>query len=125
MPPFLEEQAAKRLGLSTWFLVRSAQEWAEIIARNPFPEEAKAIPSRFLVLFFREAPGDEVVQSLRALATGSERVHFDGKQLYAVYPEGFLDSKMGKVLLGARFSKLATGRNWNTVLKLGALAGRV
>ena len=80
----LEEQAAKRLGLSTWFLVRSVAEWAEVIARNPFLEEAKTMPSRFLVMFFRAAPAAEAVQSLRALATASERLHLDGKQLYAV-----------------------------------------
>src|SRR5476651_1655499 len=39
---FLESQAAKRLGLETLFLVRTAAEWAEIIARNPFPAEAKS-----------------------------------------------------------------------------------
>ena len=118
----LEEQAAKRLGLSTWFLVRSLDEWAEIVARNPFVEEAKTLPSRFFVMFFREAPGTDAVESLRAAAVDSERLHLDGKQLYAVFPDGFVDSRMGSVLLGARFRKHATGRNWNTVLKLGALA---
>ncbi len=120
---FLEEQAARRLGLKTWFLVRSAEEWAEVIARNPFAEEAQTLPSRFLVMFFRETPGAEMMQALRALKVDSERLHLDGRRLYAVCPEGFLDSKLGSALLGARFAKLATGRNWNTVLMLGALAG--
>ena len=64
-----------------------------------------------------------MVQALRVLKVDSESLHFGGKELYAVCPDGFLDSKMGSALLGARFTKLATGRNWNTVLKLGALAG--
>ena len=120
---FLEEQAAKCLGLSTWFLVRSVAEWAEVIARNPFPEAARTLPSGFLVVFFREAPSAEAMEALRVAAVGSEVLHLDGKHLYAFLPHGIVDSKMGKILLGARFGKLATGRNWNTVLKLGALAG--
>ena len=118
----LEEQAAKRLGLCTWFLVRSVDEWSEVIARNPFPEEAKSIPSRFLVMFFREAPTVEAVESVRAFAVGGERIHPDGRQLYALFPDGAGNSKMANVLMGSRFSKHCTGRNWNTVLKLGALA---
>ena len=119
----LEEQAAKRLGLCTWFLVRSMDEWSEVVARNPFPQEAQTMPSRFLVMFFRETPGAEAVESMRAFAVGGERIHPDGRQLYAVFPDGIADSKLANVLIGARFAKLATGRNWNTVLKLGALAG--
>ena len=119
---FLEEQTAKRLGLSTWFLVRSAPEWAEVIARNPLVAEATAMPSRFLVMFFRQPPTAEAMQTLRAAVSGSEIIHADGKQLYASLPDGILDSKLTNALMGARFSKLTTGRNWNTVLKLGALA---
>ena len=53
----------------------------------------------------------------------SEQIHPDGRQLYASLPDGIGDSKMATILTGARFNKAATGRNWNTVLKLGALAG--
>ncbi len=119
----LDEQAAKRLGLSTKFVVRTASEWAEVIARNPFPEAAQATPGRLLVMFFREPPTAEAVQILRATMVSSEHIHPDGRHLYASVPEGIGDSKMANALMGARFSKEATGRNWNTVLKLGALAG--
>ena len=120
---YLEEQAARRLGLATWFLVRSVAEWSEIIARNPFPEAAESMPGRLLVMFFRESPTPEALEGLRAAATASERIHSDGKQLYLTFPDGSGNSKMGNILLGARFSKHGTSRNWNTVLKLGALAG--
>ena len=63
---FLDDQALKHLGLSTKFLVRTASEWAEVIARNPFPEAAQANPGRLLVMFFRAPPTTEAVQSLRA-----------------------------------------------------------
>ncbi len=120
---FLDEQAAKRLGLSTKFLVRTATEWSEIIARNPFPEAAQTHPGRLLIMFFREPPTSEALQTLRAAMTASERLHPDGRQLYASLPDGIGDSKMATVLMGSRFSQAATGRNWNTVLKLGVLAG--
>ena len=74
-------------------------------------------------MFFRQLPTAEAMQTLHAAVSGSERVHLDDRQLYVSLPDGILDSKLTNALMGARFSKLTTGRNWNTVLKLGALAG--
>ncbi len=119
---FLDEQAVQRLGLSTKFLVRTAAEWSEVIARNPFPEAAQTLPSRLVVMFFREPPIPEAVQTLRAAMIPSERIYPDGRQLYLACPDGVGDSKMANILMSPRFSKAATGRNWNTVLELGALA---
>ncbi len=118
---FLDVQAAKRLGLSTKFLLRSEAEWSEVIARNPFPEAARDLPGRLMVVFFREPPTREALQVVRTTMIASERIHPDGRQLYANFPNGIGDSKMAGVLMGARFNQTATGRNWNTVLKLGAL----
>ena len=72
-------------------------------------------------MFFREPPTAEALRSLRATMIVSERIHLDGRHLYADLPEGIGDSKMANALMGVRFSKEATGRNWNTVLKLAAL----
>ena len=119
---FLEAEAATRLGLNTAFILRTPAEWAEVITRNPFPEAAANDPGRLLVMFFREPPTPDAIQALRAVATLSERIHPDGCQLYASFPAGIGDSKAATVLMSPRFSKHATGRNWNTVLKLGSMA---
>ena len=110
---FLETQAAKRLGLSTWFLVGSAEEWAEVIARNPFPEEAGTMPSRFLVMFFRESARGPIrwCDPSAPLQVDSERHPFlEGKQLYTVLP-GRVSStrRLGSVLLGARYRQARHG----------------
>src|SRR5260370_41008507 len=41
----LEVETAKRLDVSVNYLVRSANEWKTMVARNPFPDEAKHDPS--------------------------------------------------------------------------------
>src|SRR5262245_43013425 len=62
----LEAEAAKRLGLRTTFFVRSVAEWDEIIAANPFPEEAESDPSHLLVMFLKSAPTAATVTALQA-----------------------------------------------------------
>ena len=119
----LAAKSEKRLGLCTDFFVRSASEWAQVIARNPFGAEAERDPARLVVLFLRDAPAAGEVKSLQAAITGPERVRARGKQAYVVYPAGIGRSRLTNAMIEKKLATRATGRNWNTVLKLGALAG--
>ena len=119
----LETEAAKRLDLQTTFLVRAANEWQAVIADNPFREEAKSDPSHLVVAFLKDAPQASAVRSLQAAIRGPEIVRSQGKQLYIVYPAGIGRSKFTNKLIEDTLETRTTGRNWNTVLKIAALAG--
>jgi uncharacterized protein (DUF1697 family) len=119
----LETGAAKRLGLDTDFFVRTPAEWEGIIAGNPFPAEARDDPSHLLVLFLKEAPAREAVTALQNAIVGREVVIARGRHAYVVYPDGIGRSRLTSALIDKKLGTRGTGRNWNTVLKLGALAG--
>jgi uncharacterized protein (DUF1697 family) len=119
----LETEAAKRLHFETDFFVRTAAEWAETVARNPFPAEAKNYPGHLLLLCLKAAPDAESVDQLEAGITGREVVRAIGKALYAVYPDGVGRSRLTIGVIEKKLGTRATGRNWNTVLKLAALVG--
>jgi|SRR5580658_3951220 uncharacterized protein (DUF1697 family) len=118
----LEAEAARRLDLRTEFLVRSAKELAEIIANNPFRVEAARDPGHLVVMFLKDAPAAKNVDDLRAAISGREIVAAAGKQLYVVYPDGIGRSRLTSALIERKLGTRGTGRNWNTVLKLAALA---
>jgi uncharacterized protein (DUF1697 family) len=114
----LERELAAGLELTTDVYVRCAAELAEVIAKNPFPQEAKRDPSHLLVVF-RKTPADEaLVRAIRATITGREAVEAVGRHLYIVYPDGIGRSKLKVPEKKADPSTRGTGRNWNTVLKL-------
>ena len=117
----LEAEAEKRLGLRTDFLVRSAEEWKAVVARNPFPDEAERDPAHLLVVFLKDAPDGKNVEALQAVITGPEIVRAHGRQAYIVYPSGIGRSRLTSTLIEKKLATRGTGRNWNTVLKLGAL----
>jgi uncharacterized protein (DUF1697 family) len=119
---FLETEAEKRLGLRTDVLLRTVREWRAIVARNPFPDEAKADPGHLLAVFLKEAPAREAVQALQAAMAGPEILRVDGRQAYIVYPMGIGRSRLTHRLIESKLETRGTGRNWNTVLKLAALA---
>jgi uncharacterized protein (DUF1697 family) len=120
----LEEETAKRLKVSVEYLIRGATEWETIVARNPFPEEAKGDPGHLVVMFLKTAPSAKTVDTLQAAIQGPEVIRCDGRQLYIVYPAGIGRSKLTNALIEAKLGSRGTGRNWNTVIKLAALCCR-
>lgn len=119
----LEVETAGRLGVTADYLVRTAEEWAKVVARNPFPKEAKADPGHLLVVFLKAAPKASEVKALQTVVAGPERLRADGRHLYVVYPEGVGRSKLTNTLIEKKLGTRGTARNWNTVLKLAALCG--
>ena len=118
----LESEAEQRLGLSTTFVVRTAKEWAAIVALNPFAKEAAKDPSHLVVLFLKDAPRAASAKALQAANTGPEIIRLVAKQLYIVYPAGIGRSKLTNKLIESKLGTSGTGRNWNTVLKIAELA---
>ncbi|HZE75935.1 MAG TPA: hypothetical protein VE091_11545, partial [Gemmatimonadales bacterium] len=68
------------------------------------------------------APDAQAVKLLNAAITGREIVRADGKHAYIVHPDGVGRSRLTNAIIEKKLGTRGTGRNWNTVLKLGALA---
>jgi uncharacterized protein (DUF1697 family) len=119
----LEAETETRLGLKTSYLVRNAKQWQAIIDANPFPKEAEAEPSRTLVTVGRTAMPAEALDAIRAVMLPHEKLEAVERQVYAYFGEGMGQSKAAEVLNRKAIKAIATGRNWNTVLKIAALIG--
>jgi uncharacterized protein (DUF1697 family) len=117
----LEIEAEKRIGLHADFFIRSAKEWREVVARNPFRKEAERDPSHLVVMFLKAAPNANDVKAVTAAIAGPEIVRADERQLYIVYPAGIGRSQLTNALIEKKLGIRGTARNWNTVLKLAAL----
>jgi uncharacterized protein (DUF1697 family) len=118
----LETEAEKRLGLRTDFFIRSAKEWSEVVARNPFCKEAERDPGHLVVMFLKSMANAKDVKAVNAAIVGPEIVRAGGRHLYIVYPDGIGKSRLTNVLVEKKLGIRGTARNWNTVLKLAALA---
>ena len=121
---YLEAEAEKALDLATSFMVRTAEEWAGVIARNPFPDVAKKTPAQLLVSVLKGAPDAAAIARLAAAVPGRERATVVGRELYLVYPDGVGASKLTAAIMDRALGVRGTARNWNTVLKLGAVVSR-
>ncbi|MCI4369041.1 MAG: DUF1697 domain-containing protein [Thermoplasmata archaeon] len=117
----LESEARRRLALDTAFLVRSAAQWSQTLARNPFPEMAEKDPGHLLVAFLKDAPDAEHWKALREAIRGPEKVEGREREAYLVYPEGVGRSRLTAQFIERHLGTRGTSRNWNTVRKLASL----
>lgn len=119
----MEQAIRARFGLAIDVFVRSAKEWTAIMSGNPFPERARRDPGHLLVMALKSAPTPARVSDLEASIVGRELVTARGRDLYLVYPDGVGRSKLTTALIEKTLQTRGTGRNWNTVMKLGTLVG--
>jgi uncharacterized protein (DUF1697 family) len=117
----LEEQIARELGVETRVVVRTRDELADVIERDPLAGVADN-PKRYQVSFLSAEPDPDVVRELGRIDVAPERFVVSGREIYTWHPDGIQRSKLNTVLSDKRLGVTATARNWNTVTKLLALA---
>jgi len=117
----LEKQIEAKLGVDPRVVVRTRDELADVLARDPFEDTADD-PKRYQVTFLSAEPDPERVRKLAELDVEPEQFVVSGREIYAWHPEGLQRSKLASALTDERLGVTATARNWNTVTKLRALA---
>jgi uncharacterized protein (DUF1697 family) len=117
----LETGLEQRVGGHIDFFVRTADEWQAVVAQNPFTKEARGDPGRLVALFLKAAPDRKNVTALQNAIVGPEIVRAAGRHAYIIYPDGIGRSRLTHALIERKLGTRATGRNWNTVLRLAAL----
>ena len=120
----LEAELKKSLDVETDLFVRTAKEWDELVAANPFPAEAERDPGHLVALVLKDAPEPADVKALQAAVKGPELIRAVGRTAYVVYSAGIGTSRLTNAVIEKKLGTRSTGRNWNTVLKLQALMAK-
>jgi uncharacterized protein (DUF1697 family) len=117
----LEKQLTEAFGFPIPVVVRTRDELAKAIARNPLVKVADN-PSRYTVTFFGAPVPAARVRELEQLVVAPEALAAAGRELYTWHPDGLARSALAAQLARRRGGAIGTSRNWNTVTKLLALA---
>lgn len=119
----IEAETERRFGRRIDVIARTPDQWAALVAANPFPREAEADPARLLAMVMKAGVRPGAVEALRSFAVGGERVAESGGALWFWHPDGVGRSRLSEKAQ-PRLTGLGTARNWNTVLKIRALVER-
>ncbi|WP_428151522.1 DUF1697 domain-containing protein [Brevundimonas sp.] len=118
----IEAEMARRFGVKIAAMVRTPEQWAALIAANPFPQEAADQPSRVVAMVMKDGIKPGALEAVQALCRDGEAVEAKAGVLYFWFPHGQGQSEIFKKAT-PRMLGMGTGRNWNTVLKLGEMVG--
>jgi uncharacterized protein (DUF1697 family) len=116
-----KQAIADSFGLEIESVVRTRDQLADVVDRNPLREVA-VNPKRYQVTFLASELEQPELERLAALAAGSERVTAIGREVYAWHPDGVARSRLWARLGGQGLGVPATSRNWTTVTSLLEMA---
>jgi len=116
------ERIAERFGFDVEVIVRTPEQLAQVVRRNPLRDVA-VNPKRYQVSFLGSELDGRRAEELAALVSGPERFVAIGRELYAWHPEGVARSRLWAKLAGPGLGVKATARNWTTVTTLLEMAG--
>ena len=118
----IETAMERTFGLKVAAMVRTPEQWAKLVAANPFPAEAKAHSAKVVAMVMKGGIKPGALAAVQALCRDGERVEAVDGVLYFWFPHGQGQSEIFRKAT-PRMLGMGTGRNWNTVLKLGEMVG--
>ena len=116
----IEGAIRDELGLDVSCMVRSREEMRAVIAANPLGEVA-ADGSKLLVVFLSRSPDPDRLAEYDPVGLAPDRIRVGDRVIYQWCPDGILAAPAVGEFAEKHLSVSTTGRNWNTVTKLGAL----
>jgi uncharacterized protein (DUF1697 family) len=108
----LEERVAAIVGKPVGVAIRTSDEMARVLARNPLPDARR---DWTVAIFLDSPPPSDVMDAIAGLA--DEEIRLGDREIYVRYPSG-----MGRSRLRIPAASLGTERNINTIAKLVQMA---
>lgn len=118
----IEDALERKFKFRPSVILRTPSELRETISRNPFSKRRAIDPARLLVMFLARDPAPEARAQLLQINAAPEELHLTGREVFIYYPEGLGRPKLPWTRIEKILQTPATGRNWNSVLKMRALA---
>ena len=118
----IEKAIEKSAGFRPSVILRTTAEMRDVIARNPFAGRRDIEPGKLLVVFLASDPGAAARDAVQKIKTDPEELRASGGEVYIYYPGGMGRSKLSWTGIEKMLKVAGTGRNWNTVTKLLAMA---
>ena len=109
----IEDRIEGEFGFRPAVVLRTAEEMADAIARNPFAGRREIDPSRLVITFLAAEPTAEAREKVLRIETDPEELHIHGREIFTYYPNGVSNAKLIFYTMMAEVGRF----QWLTVLK--------
>jgi uncharacterized protein (DUF1697 family) len=121
----IEKSIERKFGFRPSVILRTSAELRDVVVRNPFAKRRDIDPRKFLVAFLAGDPGAKAFDKLRVIEITPEELHCHARELYIYFPNGIARPKLSWSSIDRALKIPVTGRNWNSVTKLLAMAEKL
>ena len=121
MADIAADAIASELGLEIPVVIRKAKDWQRAIERNPFAKSATD-PKHLHMAALQSRPSAARSRSLDADRSPGDQFVVLGSEVYLHCPNGVARTKLTNAWFDSQLETVSTMRNWNTCLRLLALA---
>jgi len=118
----IEDGIERKFGFRPDVILRTAAKVRDVVARNPFAKRRGIEPSKLLVSFLANDPGEEAREKVLQIQCDPEELRIEGREPYIYFQNGIGRSKLSWAALAKTLKTPGTGRNWNSVTKMLEMA---
>jgi len=118
----IQNAIEKKFGFRPGVVLRTIAELRSVIKKNPFAGRKGIAPDKLLVVFWADEPAKEARKKAQAIKTDPEEVHLIGGEAFIYFQEGQGRSKLRWEVIERAVGTFGTGRNWNSVTRMLAMA---
>jgi len=115
----LQQKIKQQFGFEVPVILRSIEDWENIIKHNPFTKEDL---TKVHIVFLSETAQKYSKDELEKAKNPSEEFFIHNKEIYLYCPNGYGKTKLSNTFLEHKLNLTATTRNWNTIKNLFELA---
>lgn len=105
-------------GIKVEMIVKSEQELQDLVKNNPFDIKKEADHAKRAVVMLSKKVDPDQTRVFKEEGKVDENFYLVDDQLFIYYHNGFGKSKFTTGYIERKLHVTATGRNWNTILKL-------
>ena len=117
LPDLISKQIAERFGYRVPVVLRTADEFRQVVTGNPFLK-ADADSGSLHVAFLADLPDPRRVAALDPKRSPGDSLKVRSREIYLCLPNGVAGTKLSNAYFDSTLATTSTFRNWRTVLKL-------
>ena len=118
----IEDAVSKKFKYNIPVIIRTPEEFREIVSLNPFSDVENFNPEKLAVIFLYEKPSEAQIEKVKNIDYPPDKFIINGKEIFIYCPNGFGKSKIYTGFFENKMKVSGTGRNWNTINALLKIA---
>lgn len=118
----IQTQIKQSFGFDVPVIMRTPQEFRQILEHNPFLTKRQETIDTLYVTFLKALPGAEQVQKISVVPQVADEFVLAGSEIYLFCPSGYGRTKFDNTFFEKKLAQTATTRNWKSVAALANLA---